>query len=409
MALSVRQIETAKPRERKYRLTDGHGLSLVVHPGGGRYWIQRYRRPSGQSAELNIGVYPVITLERAREASLEARRLLAEGIDPGAAKKARKASKTGDRSFETLAREAIDHIARDWSSQEHHARQVSHMQRHVYPWIGHIAAAELSAPDVVSVLDRIDRSGRRATAIKLKSLIGQILRYGAARGWCERDVTQELRGEYSKQAPQHRPAITDPHKLGRLLRAMDSYNGEYATRAALMLSPLTFPRPDAIRRLEWSEINWDQAQWEVPASKMKTRTSHIIPLATQAIAILEDLRPLTQHRSRFVFPSVRGADRPLSNNTIRTAMLPLGFTGDAIDGKQPDDRLVTGAGFRPTARTMLVERMGYPEHLVKMQIGHVVQDIHGRAYDRSTFLPERRQMMQAWADFCDEVKGGFES
>ena len=393
MPLSATQVDKAKPQEKDYKITDGNGLYLLVKPSGSKYWRLKYRF-SGKERLLAIGVYPDISLKDARIARDEARRQLAQGIDPSAEKQARKLSNNlaAANSFEVIAREWLAVKMYD-KSESHQSRTRNALEKDLFPYIGRNPISELTPLDLLGTLRRIEKRGAIETAHRAKQTAGQIIRYAIATGRAERDISADLKGALKNPVTKHFPAITDPIEVGRLMLAIDSYNGTNIVKAALQLSPLLFCRPGELRHLEWSEIDLENSRIEIPAEKMKMREAHIIPLSKQALTVLEELHPLTGH-AKYVFPSPRGQSRPLSENGVRTALRALGYDNDTL----------TPHGFRAMARTLLDEVLGFRIEWIEQQLAHAVKDANGRAYNRTKHLPQRAQMMQKWADYLDTLR-----
>lgn len=397
MTLNTKQIDALSPREKAFRVSDGHGLCLLVHPNGGKYWRQRYRRPTnGKAADLALGRYPVISLKDARARSMEARRELEHGIDPGQKRKAAKLARANASSFKAIATEFIEMKEQSqgkggWTPG-HARRNRERLEKHVYPWIGDYPIMDLTPTVLVPVLQRIQEAGTYETAHRVKFLIGQVCRYAIPTGRAESDPTRDLKDLLVSHRTVSFGAITDPEQLGRMLLAADAYQGDYRTRCALKLAPLVFVRPGELRHAKWSHIDFEAAEWRFQVSK--THQDHIVPLSRQALEIIEDLRPLTETQSEYLFSSARSDQRPMSNNTINAALRRLGYTSDEA----------TAHGFRATARTMLDELLDFRVELIEMQLSHSVRDVHGRAYNRTKFLPQRRQMMQDWADHLDRLR-----
>ena len=391
--LSPSTVANAKPSEKPYKLADERGMFLLVNPNGSRWWRFRYRRPGTRKENLlSLGTYPDVSLKRAREKRDDARRLLADGIDPGDKRKA-EAVAAAD-TFEAVAREWYAKFSPDWAP-DHANRTLRRLERDAFPWIGSKPIASVTAPDILAILERIDARGARETAHRARTNIGQVIRYGIATGRTQADPTFALRGAIPTPTERNHAAITEPGQLGELLRAIDAYNGAFPTRCALQLAPLVFVRPGELRHAEWVEIDLDAAEWNIPAEKMKMRQPHIVPLATQAVEILRTLQPLTE-RSIYVFPGGRSSKRPMSNNAINAALRRLGYDKDTV----------TAHGFRATARTILDEGLHFRPDIIEHQLAHAVKDANGRAYNRTSFLPERRKMMQAWADYLDALREG---
>ncbi|SPA46775.1 tyrosine-type recombinase/integrase [Cupriavidus taiwanensis] len=400
MPLTDTAARNAAPREKPYRLADGSGMYLEISPAGGKYWRLKYRF-AGKEKRLALGVYPEVTLAEARKRRERAREKLAAGIDPSEVKRAEKRTLrlNAENSFEAVAREWHVKYAPTWSDN-HGARLMRRLEVDAFPWIGDRPVADLRPPELLDVLRRVERRGAIETAHRLHDNIGQVLRYAVATGRAERDVAADLRGALPPVQKRHFAAVTDPAKVAELLHAIEGYKGTFPVSCALRLSPLLFQRPGELRNAEWSEFDLDAATWEIPASRMKrtkqgkaTGAAHIVPLPTQAVTILRELQPLTGTR-RFVFPSVRTADRPMSDNTVNAALRRLGY----------DKETMTGHGFRALARTILEEVLSVPAAIIEAQLAHAVKDPLGRAYNRTAHLPQRREMMQRWADYLAALK-----
>ncbi|MCC5853893.1 MAG: integrase arm-type DNA-binding domain-containing protein [Alkalimonas sp.] len=393
MPLSATQVEKTKAKEKDYKLSDGNGLYLLVKISGAKYWRLKYRL-AGKERLLAIGVYPDVSLKEARIARDEARRQLAQGIDPSTEKQARKlaSNQAAANSFEVIAREWLSVKMYD-KSESHRDRTRNALEKDLFPYIGRKPIAELTPLDLLNALRRIERRGAIETAHRAKQTAGQVIRYAIATGRAERDISADLKGALKNPVSKHFPAITDPAEVGRLMLAIDGYTGTNIVKAALQLSPLLFCRPGELRHLAWSEIDFENTRIEIPAEKMKMREAHIIPLSKQAQAILEQLHPLTGHL-KYVFPSPRGQSRPLSENGVRTALRALGYDNDTL----------TPHGFRAMARTLLDEVLGYRIEWIEQQLAHAVKDANGRAYNRTKHLPQRTDMMQRWADYLDTLR-----
>lgn len=386
-------IRKAKPGPKPTKLRDGGGLFVQLNPDGSRWWRWDYRRPvTGKRNTLSLGTYPEVSLADARGRQAEARRLLASGIDPGEHRKAAKVAgvEKAANSFEVVTREWLG--KQKWV-ESYRCKVVAWMENDVFPWIGGRPVAELAAPDFLRVARRIEERGAIESAHRIMQNCGQVMRYAVATGRADRNPVADLRGALAPPMERHHAAITDPRELGGLLRAIDGYAGDASTRAALRLAPLVFVRPGELRHAEWSEIDLDAGEWNIPAHKMKMREPHLVPLSSQAVAILRDLQPLTGHR-QYVFPGGRSPKRPLSDNALTAALRRMGF----------DKETMTAHGFRATARTLLDEVLGWRPDLIEHQLAHAVRDPNGRAYNRTSHLPERRKMMQAWADYLDALR-----
>jgi integrase len=402
MALTDMAIRNAKPAEKQQKLFDGGGLHLLVTPAGGKRWVLKYRF-GGKEKSLALGTYPAVMLVEARKRRDEARDKLAAGIDPGEAKKAEKRTQrlNAENSFEAIAREWHSKYAPTWS-EGHGARILRRLEVDAFPWIGGKPVAELAPPDVLDVLRRVEKRGALETAHRLHANVGQVCRYAVATGRAQRDVTADLRGALPPTQQEHMAAITDPKQVAELLRAIDGYQGTLPVTSALRLAPLLFQRPGELRAAEWAEFDLDAGTWEIPSDRMKRTKqgkasggAHIVPLQEQAVAILRGLHALTGN-GRFLFPSVRTKDRPMSDNTVNAALRRLGYDGDTM----------TGHGFRAMARTILDEVLGVPAAIIEAQLAHAVKDPLGRAYNRTAHLAQRREMMQRWADYLDRLKAG---
>lgn len=395
MKLTATTVKQAKPKDKQYKMADGNGLFLLVTAKGQKYWRYKYRF-AGKEKTLALGVYPEISLKAARLAHQEARSRLADGIDPSAEKRVAKLTRhlSVEESFEAIGREWFESHMSD-KSPGHRNRALRMLERDLFPTLGSRPIAEIKANEVLAVLRRIESRGTVDTAHRTKQTAGQVFRYAVQTGRAERDPSADLKGALTSPKTKHLAAITEPVELGRLLRAMDGSTSGPVVKTALLLSPMLFQRPGEIRAMEWSEINWGEKRWEIPAEKMKKGHAHIVPLSRQALALLEEIRPLTG-RGRYVFPSARGASRCLSENGVRTALRDLGI----------DNLTQTPHGFRATARTILDEVLGYRVDWIEHQISHAVKDANGRAYNRTSHLKSRIEMMQSWADYLDELKSG---
>jgi integrase len=391
MPLTDTALRKIKPSGKTFRLFDGSGLYMEVSPSGGRWWRLKYRFDSKEK-RLSLGIYPDVCLKDARNKRDDARKLLASGIDPSDNRKATRAA-SADRaanSFEVLSREWFDKYSPGWAPN--HAKRVLRLfERDIFPWLGAKPVATVTSPELLAVLRRIE--GREAvdTAHRARGNCGQVFRYAIATGRAERDPSADLRGALAPAAGKHFAAVTEPARVGELLRVLAGYEGTPAVVAALRLAPLVFVRPGELRTAEWSSIDVNKAEWRFTSSK--TGTPHVVPLAWQAIAILRSLQPITGS-GRFVFPSARSSTRPMSDNAVLAALRRMGI----------DKNEMSAHGFRAMARTILDEVLHYRPDVIEHQLGHAVRDANGRAYNRTAFLRERHEMMQAWANFLDEMK-----
>lgn len=393
MALSDVAVRNAKPGAKPVRMFDGGGLYLEVTPSGGKLWRLKYRF-GGKEKLLALGKYPDVSLKDARERRDEARKLLANEVDPAENRKQQKTAKAARaaNSFEVVAREWIAKNTPTWAAT-HASKIVRRLEMYVFPWLGGRPIAEINAPELLAMARRVEGKGALETAHRVLQNCGQVFRYAVATGRAERDPTGDLRGALQPVKSSHMAAITEPRKVAELLRTLDGYQGTLIVRCALQLAPLVFVRPGELRTAEWKDIDLDAAEWRFTASK--TRTGHIVPLSHQAVAILHEAQALTGE-GRFVFPSARTSERPMSDNAILAAMRRLGIGKDEMSGH----------GFRAMARTILDEVLGFRPDLIEHQLAHAVRDPNGRAYNRTAHLPERRKMMQAWADYLDKLKAG---
>lgn len=388
MPLSDLVIRKAKATDKTQRLFDGGGLYLEVTPAGGKLWRQKYRI-AGKEKRLAHGTYPEVTLALARERRDAARRLLASGVDPGEHRRAEKIA-GADRaanSFEVVAREWLG--KRDWVAS-YKVKVEAWLDNDVFPWIGSRPIAEITAPEFLRVVRRIEARGAVESAHRVLQNCGQVMRYAIATGRADRNPVTDLKGALAPPVERHHAAITDLDGIGALLRAIDGYKGSHATRCALQLAPLVFVRPGELRQAEWAEIDLDAAEWNIPATKMKMRQPHLVPLSKQAVAILEEMQPLSG-RFQYVFPGGRSPKRPMSDNGLTAALRRMGY----------EKGTMTVHGFRAMARTVLDEVLHYRPDYIEHQLAHAVKDPNGRAYNRTSHLPERRKMMQAWADYLD--------
>lgn len=402
-------IRNTKPTDKTLRLTDGDGLYLLIKPNGAKWWRLDYSI-GGKRKTLSVGVYPDTGLKEARSKADEARRLVATGTDPSDIRKANKVeqikAQEADRriaeglpaidSFEEIGREWFTKFSIEWAPS-HADKIIRRLERDIFPWIGRLPIASITAPELLSVLRRIESRGAIETAHRAHQNCGQIFRYAIATGRAERDPSPDLRGALPSVKQSHHAAITDPKAIGELLRAIDSYQGYFVTKCALRIAPLVFVRPGELRKAEWTEINLDQAEWNIPAERMKMREPHLVPLSTQAVEILHELHALTGD-SRYVFPGARTNGRPMSDNAILAALRRMGFAKDEMSGH----------GFRAMARTILDEVLGVRPDFIEHQLAHAVRDPNGRAYNRTAHLIERKKMMQQWADYLDKLKTGAE-
>ena len=412
MPLTDTAIRKAMPGPKTRKLSDGKGLYLELSPAGGRWWRLKYRI-AGVEKRISLGTYPETSLKAAREKMEEARALVAQGIDPSQARKAAKqeAAHQDEQaqreaqglplhgSFESVAREWFDTRKDEWATT--YAKKIfRRLEADVFPWLGKLPMPNITPPMVLDMLRKAESRGAIETAHRVLETCGQVFRFAVATGRIESNPARDLKDALRKPMVQHFAAITDPQRFGELLRAIDSYRGTPVVCAALRLMPLMLLRPGELRQAQWDELDLPAATWTVPAARMKREKvgkiygkPHIVPLPRQAVAIFEALKPLTEH-SPYVFRGERSAQRPMSDAAINAALRTLGFSADEV----------TGHGFRASARTMIVERLGIAESVVEAQLAHSVRDNLGRAYNRTEFMQERVRMMQQWADYLDTLR-----
>lgn len=390
--LTETAVKVAKPAEKPRKLFDERGLYLFIPPTGARLWRLKYRL-SGKEKLLALGAYPDISLKRARERRDEARKLIAEGIDPSAKKKAERQA-----SADTFSA-----IAAEWLELQHKRykpRSISKTQWMLDDWLskplGTRPIREITAAEILAACRRPEAMGKRETAHRVRALAGRIVRYAVATGRAERDPSADLRGALAPVVVTNYPAITEPKRIGELLRAIDGYQGQPSTAYALKLAPLTFVRPGELRGARWSEfeLDSDTPQWRIPAERMKMAEQHIVPLSHQAVALLRELHAITGD-CEYLFPSLRSSKRPISDNTVNAALRRLGYGADEM----------TGHGFRAMASTCLNEQGWHPD-LIELQLAHAERDKVRAAYNRAERLTERRKMMQAWAAYLVRLKEG---
>ncbi len=391
MLLTVLKVNNAKPREKAYKLFDQKGLYLLISTSGSKLWKLKYRF-AGKEKKLSLGAYPEITLAEAREKQIDARRLLMNDIDPGLLKQSKKRSlrEAAENSFELIAREWHTRFYTKWT-KGHAERILIRLEQNLFPYIGRRPILEITAPEILAALRRVEARGAIETAHRTHQICSQVFRYAIASGRAERDPSADLRGALAPVKKKHHASITDPVEVGKLLRNIHAYKGFEITKCALRLAPLVFVRPGELRKAEWAEFNLDAAEWRIPAEKMKMRTVHIVPLSTQAIEILRELQPLTGH-GKYVFTGLRSSHRPMSETTVLGALRRLGYTTDEM----------TGHGFRSMASTLLNEQ-GWNRDAIERQLAHAERDNIRAAYNYAEYLPERKKMMQHWADYLDSL------
>ncbi len=401
MALTDVKVRNAKPADKPIKLSDSGGMYLLISPpgkktpNGSKCWRLKYRF-KGKEKVLALGVYPETSLAEARGKRDAAREQLAKKIDPGEVRKAEK------RSGSEKAANTFEAVAYEWHARQksvwteaHAKRTMQRLERDIFRCIGTRPISEITAPELLTVFRRIESRGAHETAHRARFVCGQIFRYAVATGRAERDPAADLKGALTPLKTRHYAAITDPKEIAPLLRAIDGYQGSFVVRCALQLAPLVFVRPGELRQAEWAEIDLENAEWNIPAEKMKMRQPHLVPLSRQAVEIIRELHAMTGN-SRYLFPSGRSIARPMSDNAINAALRRMGFTKDEA----------TAHGFRAMARTILDEVLQVRPDFIEHQLAHAVKDPNGRAYNRTSFLKERREMMQTWADYLDGLKSG---
>ena len=391
--LSDTKIRAIKRAEKPQKFFDGGGLFLFVTPTGGKLWRLKYRF-GGMEKLSSLGAYPQISLAEARQKRDQALAMIANGVDPGETKKAQKAAGTEEtETFEVIAREWHTKFSPSWATS-HGGKIFRRLELYVFPWLGNKPIKLITAPELLTVLRRIEAKGVLETAHRTQQNCGQVFRYAIATGRAERDPSNDLRGALPPASGKHMATMTNPKEIAGLLRAIDDYRGGIVTRCALQLAPLVFVRPGELRHAEWCEIDFDAAEWRIPAEKMKAGTIHIVPLSRQVLDILREIHPLTGH-GRYVFPSPRTGSRPMSSNAILAALRRMGFAKDEMSGH----------GFRSMASTLLNEQ-GWNRDAIERQLAHAERNSVRAAYNYAEFMPERKKMMQAWADYLEGIKAG---
>ncbi len=392
MRLSTAKIQNATAQRKTVRLFDGRGLYLEIAPTGSRWWRFKYRF-AGKEKRISLGVYPDVGLKKARDRRDEMRKLVADGIDPSAARKQQKLMALDDaaNTFEAIAREWFEKHSANWEAS-YSVKLLARLEANVFPWLGGRPIRDIKAPELLSVMRRVESRGVLETAHRLMNYCGNIYRYAVATGRAERDISSDLRGALPPSTLQHHASVTDPEGVAALLRAIDGYRGSNVTRYALQLAPLVFVRPGELRKAEWSEIDLEAGEWRIPPGRMKMKTKHIVPLSSQAVAILRALQPLTG-KGHYVFPGARSRERCMSENTVNGALRRLGWSGSEM----------TGHGFRSMASTLLNEQ-GWNRDAIERQLAHTERNSIRAAYNYAEHLPERRRMMQAWSDYLDTLK-----
>jgi len=388
MSLTEPSIKTAKAQSKPYKLYDEKGLFLIVTPKGGRWWRFKYIH-DGVEKLISLGVYPDVTLKDARAKRDEARRLTAANVDPSVKRRAERSAQAD--TFAAVAHEWLE-TKQASLTRSTWLRDRDQLVKMVGPYIGSRPIADIEAPELLAILKQLEKRGVRDTAHRVRAVCGRVLRYAIATGRAKRDISADLRGALAPKNTQRYAAITDPAQVGELLRAIEAFDGQPTTYAALRLAPYVFVRPGELRRAEWCELDLGRAEWRIPAERMRMGELHIVPLSCQAVTVLKELEPLTGG-NRFVFPAIGGQPRPLSENTLNAALRRIGYSHEEM----------TGHGFRTMASTLLNEQ-GWNPDLIELQLAHKERNKVRAAYNRAQRLADRRKMMQAWADYLDELR-----
>jgi integrase len=389
--LSQKHIDHAKPAEKPFNLADGGGLILQVQPSGGLWWRLRYRF-AGKQMMLGLGTYPDTSLKMAREKRDAARRLLASDppIDPSQARKAERQAATSPETLKAIATEFLE-----MQTAGAAATTLRRLELHVFPYLGSKPIARITAAELLAVLRRVEHKGSYETAHRIRSACSRIWRYAIGSGRAEQDIAAALAGQLAPVNAKNFATITEPKRIGELLRAIDGYSGLHSVCAALKLAPLVFVRPGELRAATWDEFDLEEAEWRIPAHRTKLRVEHVVPLADQAVAILDDLFPLTGSESGYVFPSVRSRSTCMSDNSLNAALRRLGYSNEQM----------TAHGFRAMASTRLNE-LGFPPDIIEKQLAHAERNKVRAAYNHASYLSQRREMMQFWADYLDSLRTG---
>ncbi len=394
MKLTDVTIRNLKPREKQYKVSDGKNLFLLIKSTGAKYWRYRFFFANKEKV-LAIGVYPEVTLSQARERRDEAKKQLVEGNDPSFLKQTKQQAKkqSDQNSFEVIAREWHTKFLSKWT-KDHAQLIIRRLEKDLFPWIGNRPISEVTSMELLRLMRRIEARGAKETAHRILQTCGQVFKYAIVTARAEIDPSAALKGALEPVQTQHYASITDPTQVGKLLRTIDDYQGFFVTKCALKLAPLVFVRPGELRKAEWSEINFDTAEWRIPATKMKMKSLHIVPLSRQALDVLRLLHPLTGD-GKYLFPGVAKSARPMSENTINGALRRLGYTSNEI----------TAHGFRAMASTLLNEQ-GWNRDAIERQLAHSERNNIRAAYNYAEYLPERRKMMQEWADYLEQLNIG---
>ena len=392
MALTDIQARQAKAKTKDYKLSDKEGLYLFITTSGSKYWRAKYRY-AGKEKTLSLGVYPKVTLTQARSDLAKAKLKLKENTDPN------KLKKNARDKLKAAHQNTFKAISLEWHHKQNDLapttlkKRLWILENKLFPLIGHEPIAQITPPQMLRALRKLESTGNIETMQKTKQVAGQVFRYAVAIGMADSDPTRDLKDALSTKKVKHHAAVTEPKEVGKLLVAIENYDGTLVVQSLLAITPLLFQRPGELRQMEWKEVDIENQQWEIPAEKMKMRQAHIVPLCRQAIAILEKLHPLTG-KGRYVFTCQGKRDKPASESAVTRALRHMGYTGQQM----------TAHGFRAMGRTILDEVLEFPPHLIEQQISHAVRDPLGRAYNRTAHLKQRKEMMQRWADYLDALK-----
>jgi integrase len=392
MALTDPAVKNAKPAEKPYKLADGNGMYLLVSPAGAKYWRLKYRY-SGKEKVLALGVYPKVTLRDARRRREEARDRLAQGVDPGAARKAgkREARLSASNTFEAVARDWYEVSKGKWSDR-HAGAVLRLLERELFPALGSEPIASIEAPQLLDVLRGMERRDVLELASKVRVMAGQVFRYAIVTGRAKQDPSRDLRGALKTREQRHYAKL-DEADMPEFLARLDAYDGNLITKLAIKLLVLTFVRTGELRGAKWTEFDMEKREWRVPAERMKTRVEHLVPLSDQSLSVLTQLRAISGSRE-FVFPNEHHPLRPMSENTILFALYRMGYRGRA-----------TGHGFRATASTILNEQ-GWDPDVIERQLAHKEANKVRAAYHRAEYLSDRKRLLQHWADYIDRQRRG---
>ena len=390
--LTVTATNNAKPKDKPYKLADEKGLYLFIQSSGSKLWRFDYRF-GGKRKTLALGSFPDVSLSDARDRRDAARKLLANDTDPSETKKAAKASKVG------LQLNSLEVVAREWTSSYFTNKSASHQQRtlrrlelYIFPWLGSKQVSEITAPQILEAVKRIENLNKLETAHRTLQAVSQVFRHAVQTGRAMRDPCVDLRGALPAAVVKHMAAFTEPKDAAELLRAIDGFTGGFTVQTALKLSPFIFARPGELRKMKWADIDLESKEWRLFITK--TKSNHLVPLSKQAVQLLEDMYQFSGH-GEFVFQGGHDPKKPMSDAAINAALRRMGYD------TQKD---ITGHGFRAMARTILHERLNIDPYIIEHQLAHKVPDVLGAAYNRTKFVEQRRTMMQTWADYLDEIK-----